>query len=215
MKIAQFTFSLFGINTYVVWNPESLQCAVVDPGMISHEEEQALMGFIERNNLKVTHLINTHLHIDHVAGNRFIIDRTGALPEANIQDMPLGKRIAEQAKAFQLPFTPDGVDINVALQDGDEIMIGSEKLNVIHVPGHSPGSIALYDERDGWLISGDALFRDSIGRTDLPGGSLATLKTAIREKLFTLPDATVVYPGHGEPTTIGYEKKHNYFVGGF
>lgn len=213
MKIARFVFQLFGINTYVVWNPTTLECGIVDPGMSSAQEEQALINFISKNGLKIKHLINTHLHVDHVAGNQFVMRQADVKPEAHAADLFLGQRVGQQAEEFGLPIKPDGVEIAVKLEDGDAIRFGGEELKVIHVPGHSPGSLALYDKEGGWLISGDALFRESIGRTDFPGGSMPQLKASIREKLFVLPDNTVVYPGHGEPTTIGHEKRYNYFVG--
>lgn len=212
MKISRFIFQLFGINTYIVWDTETKQCAIIDPGMSSQQECEAIKSFIQRKDLIVKHLINTHLHIDHVAGNKFIIDYAGVKPEAHPADAELGRRIGLQAEMFQLQFAPEGVEISVPLNDGDVVKLGRGVLNVLHVPGHSQGSIALYDAEDGWVISGDALFLQSIGRTDLPGGSFAQLKESIKTKLFALPDSTVVYPGHGNPTTIGHEKKFNYFL---
>lgn len=212
MKIARFIFQLFGINTYIVWNHDGGECAIVDPGMTSEEEEQAITNFVMKHNLKIVHLINTHIHIDHVAGNQFVIDTANVSTEAHHGDDFLSKGIASQAKMFNLNVRTDGAEISVGLDDGDEIKIGNEVLKVLHVPGHSPGSIALYDAQDGWLISGDALFEGSIGRTDLAGGSMPMLLHSIKTKLLTLPDETVVYPGHGNPTTIGNEKKYNYYL---
>lgn len=211
MKIAKFGLSLFGINTYIVWDTDTKECAVIDPGMISKQEEEAMTAFIEREHLVPTHLINTHLHIDHAIGNRFVEKKYGLTAEAHPADAPLGERIAAQAEQFGLPFDVESVTIGRQLNDGDIIRIGNGLLHVIHVPGHSPGGIALYDKEDGFLISGDALFQGSIGRTDLPGGSHSTLLSSIKDKLLTLPEDTTVFPGHGPATTIGDEIRHNPF----
>ena len=212
MKIARFVFQLFGINTYVVWDPKTRNCAIIDPGMSTDREEKALTEFICRENLSVIHLINTHLHIDHTAGNQFVLNKYNVTVSAHRLDEPLGLRLKEQADMFGLPFEPKGIEISTYLNDGDTVNIGDDKLQVIHVPGHSEGGIALYDATDKWLISGDSLFAGSIGRTDLPGGNTTQLINAVKNKLLTLPDSTIVYPGHGDPTTIGDEKRYNPFL---
>lgn len=212
MKIARFVFALFGINTYVVWDPETSEAAIIDPGMSSDHERDAIVSFLNRENLTVKHLINTHLHIDHVAGNGFVAERFQVGTKAHKSDAMLGQRVAEQAAMFGLDFEPGGVEIETPLEDGDNIDIGNGQLKVIHVPGHSPGGIALYDAKGGYVISGDSLFQGSIGRTDLPGGNMDTLIHAVRNKLLTLPPDTVVYPGHGDPTTIDNEQRYNPFL---
>lgn len=211
MKVVKFEFSLFGINTYIVYDPETLKCAVIDPGMINTEEENAMVSFVKKNNLTVTHIINTHLHVDHAAGNKFSTETFKAPILAHKADEFLGQRLAVQAAAFEITEKIDNVSITSFLKDGEKINIGKGELEVIHVPGHSPGSIALYDKEGGYVISGDALFAGSIGRTDLPGGDIKQLLDAIKKKLFALPDETVVYAGHGPVTTIGEEKKTNPF----
>ncbi|MDE6272880.1 MAG: MBL fold metallo-hydrolase [Muribaculaceae bacterium] len=212
MKIARFEFSLFGINTYIVIDEETKDCAIIDPGMINPEERNAMLNFINSNGLKVVDIINTHLHIDHAIGNSWAQQTFSAPSSANALDLPLGERIQQQAQMFGLPFAPEEISIDRKLKDGDIINIGNGSLKVIHVPGHSQGSIALYDEADGYLISGDALFSMSIGRTDLPGGNHQQLIKSIKEKLLTLPAETVVYPGHGGPTTIGKERHSNPYL---
>lgn len=212
MKIARFVFQLFCINTYVVWDTDTLRCAVIDPGMSSRQEESALKNFIERERLTVTNLINTHMHIDHVAGNGFVMRNYGVTVSAHRLDSDLGLNLRGQADMFGLDMDTDGVVITTCLNDGDYVRIGNGSLKVLHVPGHSQGGIALYDAEDGFLISGDSLFAGSIGRTDLPGGNTHQLLTAVREKLLALPDNTVVYPGHGDSTTIGAEKHFNPFL---
>ncbi len=212
MKVAIFQFYLFGINTYVVYDPATLCCAVIDPGMLGPKEEQAITDFISKNNFKVTHIINTHLHLDHAIGNSFLKETYDVPVLASKADEPLGKRMQEQATMFGINERFKGVEITDYLNDGDIIKIGDGELQVIAVPGHSQGSVALYDKKDGFLISGDALFQGSIGRTDLPGGNYSQLIDSIKTKLLTLPGDTIVYPGHGEPTTIADEKKLNPFL---
>lgn len=212
MKVIKFGFSIFGINTYVVVDESTRKCAVIDPGMTDAEEENALVDYIKRNHLTVTHVINTHLHVDHAVGNKFVVDRFRVPVVGHKADEPLGERMQQQAVMFGMREKLDAVSLTSYLDEGDEIHIGDGVLKVLHVPGHSQGSIALYDPQGGYVIAGDVLFAGSIGRTDLPGGNTAQLYDSIRTKLYTLPDDTVVYPGHGPATTIGKEKKYNPYV---
>ena len=214
MRIAIFQFSLFGINTYVLSDPETKECAVVDPGMINSEEEQAIVNFIESNGLKLKYIINTHLHIDHSAGIPFLQRKYGVPVLAHPADSDLGARIDQQAQMFGIGMNMENVTDFTPVHDGDEIKLGKESLRVIHVPGHSRGSIALYCKSCGFLVCGDILFEGSVGRTDLPGGSHTDLIRGIREKLLTLPGDTVVYPGHGPATTIAREKRTNPYLQG-
>lgn len=212
MKVAKFEFSLFGINTYVVYDQATKKCAVIDPGMSDQEEEEALTGFIARNGLTVTHIINTHLHIDHAIGDRFASETFGVPVLAHPDDSFLGERLQEQARQFGIAGRIDNMSEIRPLKDGEKIVIGDGELTVIHVPGHSPGGIALYDKEGGYVISGDSLFAGSIGRTDLPGGDMRQLISAVRSRLLTLPPDTVVYPGHGPATTIARERASNPFL---
>lgn len=212
MRIARFEFSLFGITTYAIVDSETKECAIIDPGMSTEQERQAVSAFIADNGLHLSHIINTHLHIDHAIGNSWLKSLYEAPVEAHEADLPLGARMMEQAAMFGVPMDVSEVTIDRKLNDGDIINIGNGKLKVLHVPGHSPGSIALYDEADGFVIAGDALFAGSIGRTDLPGGNHRQLLNSISEKLLSLPDDTVVYPGHGPATTIGHERNTNPFL---
>lgn len=213
MKIKRFIFNPFGESTYLVWDPATGDGVVVDPGMASTSEQRAFDTFVTDNHIKINQIINTHLHLDHCWGNNYVVDRYGVKTAANLEDDFLGDRAADQAKMFGIgggDFKP--VHIDVPLADGDTVRVGSGELRVLHVPGHSPGSIALYDAADGWVIVGDALFRGAVGRTDLPGGDFPTLARSIRSKLFTLPGETTVYPGHEETTTIAREKASNPYV---
>lgn len=212
MKIAIFQLSMFGINTYVVYDPQTRDCAIIDPGMSTQRENEAVDNFIKKNDLTVTHLINTHLHIDHVFGNKHVSDTYDVKPQLHADDMALGSRVKQQAQMFGMPESPENVEPGKYLKEGDIIHIGNGELKVLHVPGHSPGSIVLYDKKDGFAIVGDVLFQGSIGRTDLPGGNHQQLIEGIKEKLLTLPDDTVIYPGHGPHTTIGDEKRYNPYL---
>lgn len=212
MQIITLQFNNFAVNTYIVYDTHTRQCAIIDPGMMTPREEHALAKVIEENHLKPVHLINTHMHIDHVMGNAFAAHHYGLRLSAHKDDEILGSRVKAQAQMFGLPSSPEEVPITTYLEAGDIIKIGEGELKVLHVPGHSPGSIALYDAADGFVITGDALFSGSVGRTDLPGGSGPQLIKSIRTNLLTLPPATVVYPGHGPATTIAAEMSGNPFL---
>lgn len=213
MQVAIFQFSLFGINTYLVFDPESKECAIIDPGMSNPEEEEAIEDFIAEKGLTLRHIINTHLHIDHVAGIPFLKEKFGAPVLAHEGDEFLGQQIKQQARAFGLDHLQlEEIEISEYIKPGDIIQIGKGELEVLSVPGHSKGSVALYDRQGGFVITGDALFKGSIGRTDLPGGNYRELINSIENELLKLPDETVVFPGHGPSTTIGEEKRSNPFL---
>ncbi|MCH5229578.1 MAG: MBL fold metallo-hydrolase [Muribaculaceae bacterium] len=212
MQVAIFQFSLFGINTYLVFDPDTKECAVIDPGMSSPEEEKAIENFIAEKGLTLTQIINTHLHIDHVAGIPYLQKNFNVPVLGHEGDKIMGHRIDQQAKMFGLEFPVQNIEISEYIEAGDKIKIGNGELEVIAVPGHSKGSIALYDPQGGFLISGDALFKGSIGRTDLPGGNYRELIESINKFLLSLPDETIVLPGHGPSSTIGEEKRTNPFL---
>lgn len=212
MQVAIFQLSLFGINTYLIFDPDTKDCAIIDPGMSNPEEEKAIENFISQKGLKLQHIINTHLHIDHVAGIPFLQKKYGAPVLAHEGDKFLGQGLAQQARMFGLDLPLEDIEISQYIKAGDKIKIGNGELEVISVPGHSKGSIALYDRQGGYLISGDALFKGSIGRTDLPGGNYNELIESIESELLSLPDETIVFPGHGPSSTIGDEKQSNPFL---
>lgn len=212
MKVAKLEFSLFGINTYVVYDEKTSECVVVDPGMLEPKEFDVLDDFITEENLSVKFLVNTHLHIDHVIGDSYVQKKYGVGVSANIQDAELGNAISQQAQMFGLGKSVDNVTIENILKEGDVIKLGDESLHVLHIPGHSPGHIVLYSPTGGFIVGGDVLFQGSIGRSDLWGGNHEQLISGINEKLLSLPDDTIVYPGHGPNTTIGWERNHNPFL---
>ena len=212
LKVAKFGFYMFGINTYVVYDPETKEAAIIDPGMSRKEEFEAMERFIERESLKVTHLINTHLHIDHAIADNWVKEKYGVPVEAHQADAPLGERMKQQAQMFGLRTSDVAVEIERPLKEGDVVHVGRGELEVLHVPGHSPGSICLYDKADDFVIVGDTLFQGSIGRTDLMGGNHRQLVDAIKNKLLTLPRETMVLSGHGDKTTIGQEWDNNPYL---
>jgi len=208
MNIKIFTFNPFQENTYVLFD-ETNEAVVIDAGCLFVEEKQELKRFFEDNNLKLKRVLNTHLHLDHQFGNRFLFDTFGVAPEAHKEDEFLIELFPMQARTYGFEGAGEAQALKNYLEDNEKITFGNSELTAIHVPGHSPGSLVYYSQKTGVLVTGDVLFLESIGRTDLPGGNHDLLIKSIREKLFTLPDATVVYPGHGDSTTIGYEKVHN------
>jgi glyoxylase-like metal-dependent hydrolase (beta-lactamase superfamily II) len=210
LNVQPFTFNPVQENTYVVYN-DAKQCCIIDPGCYFASEEKLLTDFIESNDLKPIYLLNTHCHLDHVFGNRFVGKKWGL--ELHLHQ--LEKQVLDLApvsgQMWQLPF--DNYDGELRFfEEGDTINIGNEQLEILFTPGHSPGHVCFYSHAHKFLIGGDVLFQGSVGRTDLPGGDFATLEESIKTKLYTLPEDVIVYPGHGESTTIGEEMKTNPFV---
>lgn len=212
MKVSRFIFNMFGVNTYVLWDPESHEAAIVDPGMVDRREEDALFNFINLNSLNPTHLIDTHMHLDHIFGNLKVKEKYGLHIKAHPDDDFLGRSLSDSVNRFRLPIDVTDHGLDIAINDGDTIYLGKEPIKVISVPGHSPGSVALYCPQSGFVLTGDALFQGSIGRTDLPGGDHATLIDSIRTRLLSLPPETVVLPGHGGETSIVNETTSNPYI---
>lgn len=201
---------MFPVNCYVLWD-ETLEAVVIDPGCFYDEEKQNLKNYITSNELKIKHVLNTHLHIDHIFGNPFMLQEFGLYAEANKADEYWLELAPQQSRSFGIPVKDPQVQLGKYLCDGDTITFGNTKLEAIHVPGHSPGSLVYYCKESNCMFSGDVLFQGSIGRADLAGGNFDDLKEHICSRLFTLPNETIVYPGHGAPTTIGIEKVENPF----
>lgn len=208
IHIQSFTFNPFQENTYIVYT-DSGECMIIDPGCYDKVEEDKLSDFISKKKLKPVLLVNTHCHIDHVFGNKYVSEKYGLTPIIHPIEEPMLEAVGRVAEMYGLEYTPSP---EPTILVDKEIKLGNETFKVLFVPGHSPGHIALYHSESGSLIVGDVLFRQSIGRSDLPGGDMDTLLNSIRTQLFVLPDNTVVYPGHMDQTTIGYEKKHNPFL---
>ena len=210
MKIKRFEFNMFPVNCYVLWD-DTKEAVVIDPGCFYEEEKQALKKFILTNELTVKHLLNTHLHLDHIFGNPFMLKEFGLKAEACQIDEFWLENAAKQSRMFGFELKEEPVPLGKYLHDGDIISFGNTQLEAIHVPGHSPGSLVFYSKGDNCMFSGDVLFQGSIGRADLAGGNFDDLREHICSRLFVLPNETIVYPGHGAPTTIGIEKVENPF----
>ena len=210
MKIKKFEFNMFPVNCYVLWD-ETLEAVVIDAGCFYEEEKQMLKNYIISKGLKVKHLLNTHLHCDHIFGYRFMWQEFGLKAEAGQLDEFWIAQAPAQSRMFGFKFDEEPVELGKYLCDGDVISFGNTQLEVIHVPGHSPGSMVFYSKEDNCLFTGDVLFQGSIGRADLAGGNFDELREHICSRLFILPPETTVYPGHGDSTTIGIEKVENPF----
>jgi len=211
IQIKKFTFNLFSENTFVLSDDETKECAIVDPGCSDSLEEQELENFIIDNSLTIKYLINTHCHIDHILGCEFVKKKFNPTYYAPELDIPLLKNANMQASFV-------GMDLSISilpdeyLTEEKKLYLGISELSFLFTPGHTPGEFCIYIQDIKTCISGDVLFFDSIGRTDLWGGNYDVLIKSINEKLLSLPEETIIYPGHGESSTIGREKKLNPFL---
>ena len=202
---------MFSENTIVIWDDVTKEVAVIDPGNSTPEEDKILSDLISSKNLIVKYMINTHCHIDHILGCKFVKEKYNPIYYTPEQDLALLKNAQQQAKMFDISIDtipePDEY-----LTEEIELFLGELKMNFLFTPGHTPGEFCIYLEKEKICISGDVLFNESIGRTDLWGGDYNTLINSIQSKLFTLPDDVKIYPGHGENSSIGYEKLNNPFL---
>jgi glyoxylase-like metal-dependent hydrolase (beta-lactamase superfamily II) len=208
--IKTFVFNPFQENTYVLFD-ETKECIIVDTGCHSQEEQQELSNFIEENGLQPKLAVITHGHVDHVMGVAYIQKQYKLDIAGNPEDLPLLQMATTQAMMYGMTID-DVPSISINLNEGDVVAFGNTKLSVIQTPGHSKGCICLHNSEENYLLSGDTLFRGSIGRTDLPGGNYEEIIESIKDKLLPLAPETRVYPGHGEPTTISWEKENNPFL---
>ena len=211
MKIEVIEVNPFAENTCIAYD-ETGECVIIDPGCYTAAERERLRRFIHENGLKPVRLLNTHCHLDHVFADRFVHDTWGLGLEIHPLEQPLLERFPLVCQMYGVPFDALPPAPAAFLQPGSHITFGNTTLHILFTPGHSPGSVSFWCEEAGIVVTGDALFYESIGRTDLPGGNHAQLLDSIRRELFSLPDATVVYPGHGPVTTIRHEKEYNPFL---
>lgn len=213
MNIKCFEVNPLGVNCYVL-SDDTKEAVIIDCGCFHPDEWAEIKNYIDTEGLQVKHLLNTHLHFDHIMGIPMVTNDFQLLPEANKSDLYIYNKVEEQIKAI--------ININVGhiempplgreLRDGDVVEFGEHKLQVIQTPGHTPGGVCFLCKEENILFTGDSLFRMSIGRTDLQGGCYEDLIFSIKERLCTLPDETIAYPGHGPATSIGDEKKYNMYL---
>ena len=211
MEIQTFTFNQFLENTIIV-SDSTNECIIIDPGCYNDEEKKILKNYITNNNLKPVKLINTHCHIDHILGNNFVSRNWGIDLEINEKDLELLNNADQIAKLYGFTNYERSPMPKKFINEDDIVNFGISELNVIFTPGHAPGHISLYSEKDNLIISGDVIFQNSIGRTDLPGGDFNTLIKSIKNKILSLDDNVIIYCGHGPNTTVGNERRNNPFL---
>jgi glyoxylase-like metal-dependent hydrolase (beta-lactamase superfamily II) len=211
IKLKRFIFNPFDENTYLIWEENSKETIIIDPGCSDSVEEKELKDFISQNKLIPKYLINTHCHIDHILGNAFVKSEFNVEFIACEEDVFLLDLMQQQASMFSLAVKkspqPDkylSEDLKLEFQD--------IKVKFLFTPGHTPGEYCIYFPNANFCITGDVLFKEAIGRTDLWKGDYDTLIASIQDKLLALPDDVIIYPGHGDESTIGYEKKNNPFL---
>lgn len=211
ITIKVFVFNPFQVNTYIL-HDETNECIIIDPGCYEENEKTDLVNYIDVNNLEVGRIINTHVHTDHILGNAFVCRHFGMGWETHPDSKELWNLVREFGSVLNIQVEEIGLP-KATFEDGGIIKFGNSELEVLYTPGHAAGSACFVNYEQKFVISGDVLFRDSIGRTDLPTGDLNILTESIQTKLFTLDGDFVVYPGHGPETTISYEKSENPYVG--
>ena len=209
LHIHIFRFNPFSENTYVLFNDQK-NGVIIDPGNWNEKENKILENFIKEKEISIKNILLTHAHIDHVLGLQWAFDTYKVAIKMHEEEKDVLDRNPMSARNYGFDFKPFVGDIEL-LSEGEKYFIDEDSFEILHVPGHSPGSIAFYNEAQKFVISGDALFQGSIGRTDLYRGNHEQLLESIRTKLFTLPEETEVYSGHGNSTQIGFEKNHNPF----
>ena len=209
--VVVFTFNDFSENTYLI-HDDTKQCIIIDPGNNSADEDQTISDFISSNELQPVRLLNTHCHLDHVFGNKYIADTYKLGLEIHEGELPVLQASPQVSKMYGIPYHNLSPEPSAYLQPGDHIEFGDTKLSIHFTPGHSPASVSFYNQEEGYIIGGDVLFQGSVGRTDLPGGDTDTLISSIKTTFMTLPDETRVYSGHGPMTTVGFERTNNPFL---
>ena len=211
MKIARLIFNPIQENTYIIWD-DTLEAAVIDAGNMNERENEALAKFIADNGLKPKYALNTHGHFDHLLGVDFLREKYGAQLAMSSKDEFLLKGASVSAELFgvKADALPEAIDID--LEGKESIKFGNTELKIIPTPGHTPGHVAFFEPESKVLFTGDTLFRESIGRTDLPGGDYSWIMRSIIENILPLGDDVKIYPGHGETSDIGHESMYNPFV---
>jgi len=210
IEVVKFVFNPFQENTFLLYD-ETSECIIVDPGCFEKDEEDLLRNFIISHGLIPVKVVLTHAHVDHICGAKFLFEEYGLKPECHEDELSLFSQAKLHGMALGFTIDPPPTPTHF-LEEGKEVIFGNSELKIIHVPGHSKGSVALFSEKDSFVLTGDVLFSGSIGRTDLPGGNYEVIMKSIRKKILPLGDEVVVYSGHGPDTSILEEKKSNPFV---
>jgi hydroxyacylglutathione hydrolase len=210
INVRTFTFNMFQVNTFVI-SDETGECIIIDPGCYIPAENEKLKNYITKNELTPVMLINTHCHVDHILGNKFVFEEYAKKPLIHKEELVILTSANEYSKFLNLP-APDSPGPDRFVEDNELICFGNSSVKVIFTPGHTPGHISLFSEENKFIICGDVLFNGSIGRTDLPGGDYLTIIRSIKTRILTLGDDIKVYSGHGEPTTTGKERNTNPFL---
>lgn len=209
MIIKQFTFNILHVNTYILIDEKSKEAIVIDPGCQTKEEKDLFKEYIVSNGITIKRVLDTHLHFDHIYGQRFVEETFGVGAEACKKDITFLNHYQDLLVMFNMPMDDEALPLKGYLADGDVVNVGEMELKVMQVPGHSPGGLAFYEGKEHCAFVGDTILEGGIGRTDMHRGNYDTLVKSIKEKLLTLPDDTHIYSGHGPSTTLGYEKIHN------
>ncbi len=212
MRLKTFVFNQLQVNTYLLTDEATNDTIVIDPGCQSKDERNRFAQYVEENHLNLCKVLNTHLHFDHVYGNRFIQEKYGIGAYGAKEDNFFLNHYQDLLALFEMPMDDDALPLQGYIKDGDIITLGSLELHVLAVPGHSPGGLAFYLPKDECVFVGDTILQGGIGRTDLHRGNYETLINSIKTKLLTLPDDTIIYSGHGCPSTIKFEKENNPFL---
>ena len=212
MLIKAFTFNPVGENTYLIWDEETREAAIIDAGMSNNRENAAVSDLIDKENLLLKYALQTHMHFDHVWGLPYIKETYNLRPLCHAADEIIYSQAPEMTGMFRLSMNWNLPAIERYIDEGETFQLGNTEIKVLHTPGHTPGGLSFYIESAHTLFTGDTLFQGSVGRTDLPGGDLAEEINSIKTKILTLPSNTIIYSGHGPESSIGWELKYNPFL---
>ena len=212
MLTKAFTFNPVGENTYLIWDEETKEAAIIDAGMSNNRENAAVSEFITKENLQLKYALQTHMHFDHVWGLSYIKETYNLRPLCHAADEIIYSQAPEMTGMFRLSMNWNLPAIGRYIEEGEIIQLGKTSIQVLHTPGHTPGGLSFYIESDHIIFTGDTLFQGSVGRTDLPGGNLEEEINSIKTKILTLPSDTIIYSGHGPKSSVEWEKKHNPFL---
>lgn len=212
MLTKAFLFNPVGENTYLIWDEETKEAAIIDAGMSNNRENAAVSEFITKENLQLKYALQTHMHFDHVWGLSYIKETYNLRPLCHTADEIIYSQAPEMTGMFRLSMNWNLPAIGRYIEEGEIVQLGKTSIKVLHTPGHTPGGLSFYIESDHIIFTGDTLFQGSVGRTDLPGGNLEEEIKSIKTKILTLPSDTIIYSGHGPKSSVEWEKKHNPFL---